>query len=241
MVLDWLAENEPDVLVIQETKCEDAKFPALDFEESGYSIAFHGQKSYNGVAIASRIPLTNVRTGFGDPSFPEDCRLMVAEMGPWTIVNTYVPNGTAVNSEKFAYKLRWLERFKILAAQLVKSNPKTVWAGDINIAPTPDDVYESPRHLGGVGHHPEEFKRLDEIREVGLVDLYRTLHPGPGHYTYWDFYIPNAVQRNLGWRIDHIYVPPALVDQCEKCWVDKEPRLKEKPSDHTFVVADFAD
>lgn len=239
IVLDWLAHHQPDVLAIQETKVEDDKFPHEAFEESGYNVAFHGQKTYNGVAIASLHPIQNVRTGFGDPAFAEDCRVMLAEVDGVTIVNTYVPNGTSVGSEKFAYKLAWLKRFRQLCDARLSQAAPVVWLGDINIAPEPDDVYDSPKLLGGVGHHPSEFAALKEVAEWGWVDCFRKFTQGPGHYTYWDFVIPNSVKRGLGWRIDHIYASPTYAGKCVGCTIDLAPRLLDRPSDHTFVIAEF--
>lgn len=239
LILDWLAVNEPDVLAIQETKVEDDKFPSEEFEELGYQMAIHGQKSWNGVATLSRHAIQKVRTGFGDELFPNDCRILVCETNGVRIVNTYVPNGSAVGTDKWEYKLRWLDRFPSLLRQIGRPDEPMIWLGDINIAPKPEDVYNHRRFLGGVGHHPEEFARLDRILEFGLTDLFRKHHEGAGFYSYFDFVIPKAPERNLGWRIDHIYATPPLTARCVGAHIDKEARLQPKPSDHTFVVADF--
>lgn len=241
LILDWLAVNEPDVLAIQETKVEDDKFPGDDFEELGYHVAIHGQKSWNGVATLSRHPIQNVRMGFGDELFPNDCRILTCETNGYKILNTYVPNGTAVGTDKWDYKLRWLDRFATFLRQNFRPDENFVWLGDINIAPTPDDVYNSKRFLGGVGHHPDEFARLDKIVEFGLVDVFRKHHKGPGYYSYFDFVIPKAPERNLGWRIDHIYATAPLAERCVSCAIDKQARMEHKPSDHTFVAAEFTD
>lgn len=239
IVLDWLAANDPDVLGIQETKCEDHVFPKEAFEEIGYQVAFHGQKSYNGVALVTKVAPTGVRTGFGDPTMPEDCRLITARCEDVLVINSYVPNGTKVGGDKWEYKLRWLDRFAdFLTACLAQGQP-VVWMGDINIAPTPDDVYDSAKVLGGVGHHPDEFSRLSRIVDGRLVDCFRKHTAGAGHYTYWDFFIRNALDRKLGWRIDHIYASPNLAERCTSCVIDTEPRRADRPSDHTFVMAEF--
>jgi exodeoxyribonuclease III len=240
IIIDWLGENEPDVLAIQETKVDDANFPVADFEDAGWTVAFHGQKSYNGVALVSRTPLSNVRAGFGDPLMPEDCRVISAEFAGVAIVNTYVPNGSSVGSEKFAYKLEWLPRFRRYLAERYRPSDPVLWLGDINVAPTPDDVFDSVKHLGGVGHHPDEFAALADVVEWGLTDLFRKFTEGPGNYTFWEFVIPKAFERNLGWRIDHLYGTESLAARCESCVVDRAPRELERPSDHTFVVAEFA-
>jgi len=240
ILLDWLAENQPDVLAIQETKCEDDKFPQEIFQESGYNVVFHGQKSYNGVAIASRAPAQRVTTGFGDVSWPEDCRILAAEIDGVLILNTYVPNGNKVGSEKFQYKLDWLARLRRWMDDRMDSGQDCIWLGDINIARHPEDVYDSAKVLGGVGHHPQEFEALDRVLDWGWSDCFRKFTTEGGHFTFWEFVIPRAVERDIGWRIDHIYASPSLAQRCSGCWIDKAPRLLERPSDHTFVIAEFA-
>ena len=239
ILVEWLATEEPDVLVIQETKVEDDKFPRAEFEELGYHLAVHGQKSWNGVAIVSRHPINSVRTGFGDELFPNDCRIIACDVNGVSIVNTYVPNGNTVGSDKFVYKLSWLERFRTYLDQNYRPSEPLVWLGDINIAPEPQDVYDSKRLLGSVGHNPEEFTRLANIVDFGLIDVFRKFEEGPGHYTFWDFTIPRSVERNLGWRIDHIYATEQMAALCTSCTVDMGPRSWPRPSDHTFVIADF--
>jgi exodeoxyribonuclease III len=239
MLSDWLAENEPDILAVQETKVEDHKFPREELEEFGYHLALHGQKSWNGVATLSMQPITNVRTGFMDELFPTDCRILTCEIGGVTVINTYVPNGTAVGTDKFEYKLRWLERFEQYLREHFTPDDPLIWLGDINVAPKPEDVYNPQRFLGKVGHHPDEMSRLERILDWGLVDVFRKHHPEPGHFTYWDFIIPTAYDKNFGWRIDHIYATPALAEKCVRCEIDRAARGREKPSDHTFVVAEF--
>lgn len=239
IVLEWLAEHEPDVLAIQEIKCENDKFPLETFEEAGWQTAIHGQKSYNGVALVSRQPIRNVRMGFGDPTWPDDCRIITGEIGGVTIVNTYVPNGTAVGTDKFDYKLRWLPRFGQLIAERFSVSDPVVWLGDINIAPSADDVFDPARHKGKVGFHPAEIEELEKLIDWGWHDLFRKFTAGAGHYTFWEFVIPKAFERNLGWRIDHIYAPEALAARCTSCTIDREPRAMDRPSDHTFVLAEF--
>lgn len=238
IILDWMAKHKPDVLAIQETKVTDADFPAAAIAEAGLNAAFHGQKSYNGVAILSPHPIENVSFGFGDPLWPDDCRIIRAEVNGLPIVNTYVPNGTEVGTDKFDYKLRWFERFDQFLSERFGSR-EYVWLGDINVAPTDDDVFDPNRNRGKVGFHPDEIARLTKIKERGLVDTFRKFTQGPGHYSFWEFFITSAFEKNLGWRIDHIYAPESLASKCVSCVIDKEPRALEKPSDHTFVMADF--
>lgn len=240
IVLEWLAQHEPDVLAIQETKVENDKFPIAEFEDAGWHVAIHGQKSYNGVALVSRHPILDPHMGFGDPVWPDDCRIIAGTVQGVRVINTYVPNGTAVGTDKFDYKLRWLPRFAQWVAERHSVSDPVVWLGDINIAPTEDDLFDAKKHFGKVGFHPREHEELARILDWGWNDLFRKFTLGAGHYTYWEFFIPKAFERNLGWRIDHIYAPPGLADRCTSCYVDREPRAMERPSDHTFVIAEFA-
>ncbi|CAN5645600.1 exodeoxyribonuclease III [soil metagenome] len=239
LLLDWIAVNEPDVLALQETKVEDAKFPFSDFEDMGYHVAINGQKAWNGVATVTRSASELVAKGFEDDLMPEDARLLAIQVEGLNIVNTYVPNGNTVGSEKFDYKLRWLERFRRFLDERFRPDEPLIWLGDVNVAPKAIDVYDSKRFYGGVGHHPEEFKRLDAIVEFGLTDVFRTLHPDEKGYSFFDFTLPRSVDRNLGWRIDHIYVTEPLLESLREVRVDVEARKAERPSDHTFVIADF--
>jgi exodeoxyribonuclease-3 len=239
LIQEWLAQHEPDVLAIQETKVEDSKFPIEAFEELDYHAALHGQKSWNGVATLAKSMPTNVRQGFMDELYPVDARILTCEVDGIPIINTYVPNGNKVGSDKFVYKLSWLERFRTYLDDHFRPSEALIWLGDINIAPKPEDVYDSKKMYGGVGHHPDEFSRLGNILDFGFVDAFRQLHPGEGYYTYWDFVIPNSVKRNLGWRIDHIYVTEPLASKLKSCHIDVEARTTERPSDHTFVIAEF--
>lgn len=237
ILLDWLESNQPDLLAVQETKVEDDKFPIEDFEAIGYFATIHGQKSYNGVAFLSLVPPTEVIRGFNDPLFPEDARIIGGRFAGIQIINTYVPNGSSVGSDKFAYKLRWLERFRKFLDERFDPSSPVLWMGDINIAPKAEDVYDSKKVYGGVGHHPDEFSRLENIVQWGFKDLFRSLHKDVEEFTFWEFVIKNAVQKNIGWRIDHIYGTTAIVERLEEAWIDKAPRTLERPSDHTFVLA----
>lgn len=238
ILLEWLAENEPDAVALQETKVEDSKFPIDEIEEYGYSVAFHGQKSLNGVAIVSKRPVENVITGFGDPLFPEDCRLQCAALNGVAIINTYVPNGTSVGSDKFDYKLRWIERFGRWVSERFRPADPVVWMGDINIAPKPIDVYDFEKVKGGIGAHPKEIEALNRVYEWGWQDCFRRFEPGEGFFTFWDFFA-GTLSRNKGWRIDHIYASPGLIERCTACEIDRAPRFEERPSDHTIVWANF--
>jgi exodeoxyribonuclease III len=238
-LIEWLDTAQPDLVAIQETKVEDAKFPFADLESTGYEVSIHGQPRYNGVCFLSRGPISDVKTGFGDPSMPEDARIIRCVYQGVQIINTYVPNGTQVGIDKWGYKLAWLERFEQFCREIGSPDDPIIWLGDINIAPTADDVYEAEKKLGQVGHHPDEFERLKRIIEWGWTDCFRRQTPGPGHYTFFDFRIPGSVDRNLGWRIDHIYASPAIKKACKKVWCDIDARKQERPSDHAPLIAEF--
>jgi exodeoxyribonuclease-3 len=238
ILLEWLDEVQPDLVALQETKAADDVFPMADLEMAGWFASIHGQKRYNGVAMISKKPLEDVEVGFSD-GWPEDCRVIQATLDGVRFINTYVPNGTEVGSEKWDYKMRWMDEFGSFVSSRYKPTDKVIWLGDINVAPTPDDVFESAKHLGGVGHHPDEFEKLSRLVDWGWTDCFRNFdgNQGPGHYTFWDFRIRGSVSRNLGWRIDHIYATEPLVGQVERCWVDRDPRTLERPSDHTPLLA----
>ncbi|MBL8059917.1 MAG: exodeoxyribonuclease III [Chthonomonas sp.] len=239
-ILEWMASHNADVMAIQETKVDDDNFPRLAIEEYGYHVAFHGQKTHYGVATISKMPPLDVSYGIGDSAWPDDKRILCATYDGVRIVNTYVPNGTKVGSDKFEYKLRWLERFGTLLASEMRAHPNTIWLGDINIAPKPEDVHDSPRLLGSVGHHPSEFSVLEKIvSELGLTDCFRKFNQEAGQFTFWEMFRPQIFERNLGWRIDHIYASFPMAERCVGCEIDKGPRAGTRPSDHTVVYADF--
>jgi len=239
VLLKWLEDEQPDIVGLQELKVEDAKFPFDDFAESGYHCSIHGQPRYNGVAILSKKKPEEVRIGFDDPDWPNDGRLILARFDDIWFANSYVPNGTEVGSDRFVYKLNWFKRFRKLTDGF-KTSEKVLWVGDMNVAPTSDDVFEPKKHLGTLGHHPDEFKALGEAVDWGWVDCFRKFTHGPGHYTFWEYRIPKAVERGLGWRIDHIYASPGLSGSCEACDIHLSPRTWDRPSDHTPVVAQFS-
>jgi exodeoxyribonuclease III len=239
IILDWLRKESPDVLCLQETKVLDKDFPQKAFEDVHYHPVFRGEKSYNGVAIVSKEPAEDVRIGF-DEYEAEGTRLIAAVINKIPIVNTYVPQGFHPLSKKFHEKLEWLRRLYDYFNEHFRPDNPLLWLGDFNVAPEPSDVYD-PAHLEGhVGFHPDERAALQRFRQWGFLDVLRLHQPGPGHYTFWDYRLRNAVTKNLGWRIDHIWATRPLAEKSTRAWIDIDPRLKEKPSDHTFVVAEFA-
>ncbi len=238
IVLDCLEKESPDVLCLQETKVPDKDFPVKAFENVNYYSVFRGEKAYNGVAILSKSPMEDVKIGF-DEYESEGTRLIAARINNVPIVNTYVPQGFHRLSEKFREKLDWLQRLYDYFNEHFRPDMPLLWVGDFNVAPEPADVYD-PAHLEGqVGFNPDERAALQRFRQWGFIDVFRLHQHGAGQYTFWDYRLRNAVSRNLGWRVDHIWATRPLADKSTKAWIDIGPRLKEKPSDHTFVVAEF--
>lgn len=238
-VLDWLNEHGPDLLCLQETKVQDADFPIAAFAETGYKAAFRGQKSYNGVAILSREELQDVAYGLEDGEEPDEPRLIRGRLGDVHVVNAYVPQGTAVDSPRFQYKLEWFTRVRKLFERHYEATDRLVWVGDLNVAKDPIDVYEPERLYGQVCYHPDEHRALAHVADWGLIDVFRKHCPEPKQFTFFDYRVPAAPKRGLGWRIDHILATPALADRSSASYIDMAPRLRPKPSDHTPIVAEF--
>lgn len=236
---EWLKTETPDVLCLQETKVQDKDFPSQPIEDLGYHCTFRGQKAFNGVAILSKIPPETASFGFGDGDVKEEPRLVTATIRGVSVVNTYVPQGQSPESEKFQYKLAWFKRLKNYFSKYFEPGAPLLWAGDFNVAPEAIDVYDPEKLSGHIGFHPEEHKALAEAKSWGFMDVFRKHEPGDKMYSFWDYRIPNAVKRGLGWRIDHLWATPVLAAKSTWAWIDVAPRLSQKPSDHTFVVAEF--
>lgn len=236
LLREWLTNSGPDIVALQEIKVDTTIFPHEALESTGYTAYVHGQKGFNGVAFLSKIPLEDVEAGMPESDFNNDARTISCIANGVKIINTYVPNGTKVGTEKFAYKLAWMESFERMIRERHSQSDPMIWLGDVNVAPTPLDVFESEKHLGGIGHHPEEFDRLARIVDFGWTDLYRKFDSENPAYTFWDFRLPRAFDRDLGWRIDHIYATPSITELARSVTVDREPRGLIKPSDHTAVI-----
>jgi len=237
-VVTWLETHRPDVLCLQETKVEDAAFPADELRRLGYEIALHGQRTYNGVAILSRTPLTDVTRGFGDGGDDVQARFLAATTAGLRVMSVYVPNGESVGSEKFRYKLDWLERLRRHLGTWVTADRCAVLCGDFNVAPAPLDVYDPAVWTGGVLFSDEERAALGKVMELGLVDLLRTMHPTEPLYTWWDYRML-AFPKNRGLRIDHVLATPPLAARATASGVDRESRKGQQPSDHAAVWAEF--
>jgi exodeoxyribonuclease-3 len=239
IILTWIDQHIPDILCIQETKVQDSDFPSAVFQQKGYHCSFKGQKSYNGVAILSRMAPEWVSKGFADGDPADESRLIAAKIGDVIVVNTYVPQGRHPDSEHFEYKIDWLRRLRNYFEKKFEDQTSLVWVGDFNIAPEPIDVYDPETLLGSVCYHPEEHKALSKLKQWGFTDVYRIHHPRERHFTFWDYRIPNALKRGIGWRIDHIWATKMLAEASKTAWIDLEARTMPKPSDHTFLVAEF--
>ena len=233
---EWLKSQNPDVLCLQETKCTDDVFPLEEVKNMGYEACFKGQKSYNGVAILSKKAADEVRVGFDDGIEPLcESRLIAARFGSLWVVNSYVPQGKSIDHADYLFKQDFLRR----AVDLVKNlGPQVIWVGDFNVAPTELDVANPKTKKDHVCFHAP-LRELFTTLTADLVDLFRTKNEGKEIYSFFDYRVKDALDRNLGWRIDHIMATPDVAKACESCFVDHEPRRAEKPSDHTPVVADF--
>lgn len=236
-VLDWLAANGPDVLGLQETKLTDEQFPVDAFAEAGWRVQYSGQKTYNGVALVTRAPATEVVTelpGLEDPQR----RVLAATVDGVRVHNLYVPNGSEVGSDKYEYKLRWLARLAQHLGDELQRHPRLAVIGDFNIAPADADVHD-PQLLAGQIHCSEpERAALRALLELGLDDTFRRFEQPERTFSWWD-YRAAAFRRNLGLRIDLILASGALAARCRSSVVDIGPRRNERPSDHAPVVAEF--
>jgi len=240
IIIPWLEKNHPTVFCMQETKVEDERFPAQEFEDAGYHVVFKGEKRYNGVAIASLIKPDKASFGLDDGGPTDGDRLIHGVFSGIPVVNTYVPQGYDRESPRFQYKLQWFKRLRAFFAKHYSSKEPLIWCGDLNVAPEEIDVHNPKRLLGHVCFNPEVWEVFDSVKSWGLVDIFRRHHAGEsGQYTFFDYRAPKAVERKLGWRVDHILATPALADTSISCSIDMGPRLAEKTSDHTIVVAEF--
>jgi exodeoxyribonuclease III len=238
-LLDWLAVQQPDVLVLQETKLTDDKFPAAELAAAGWQAAWFGQKTYNGVAILSRTELQDVVRnipGFAD----EQARVLAATVQGVRVIGAYFPNGQAPGTDKFAYKMAWLEALAGWVRTEMAAHPSLVLMGDYNIAPEDRDVHDPVAWAGQIHCTDEERAHFRALQNLGLVDAFRLFEQPPRLWSWWD-YRNLAFRKNQGLRIDHILVSPALQPRVAACTIDKLPRKNERPSDHAPVLVTLAD
>jgi exodeoxyribonuclease-3 len=238
IVLDWLAEHKPDVFCLQETKVEDEKFPLEAIQNAGYQAAYRGMKAYNGVATLTRAAPEKVIHGLHEGDDNEDARIIQTVVDGIPIINTYVPQGHSISSEKYAFKLAWFRRLLAYFESALDRNGPAIWCGDLNVAPEEIDVYHPDRRVNDVDFHIDARNAYKEVVAWGFVDVFRKLHPDLVQYTYWD-YFRNAFERNLGWRIDHILATNVLAERCHTVEVDMAARKVAEASDHTIVWAEF--
>lgn len=240
IVLDWLALHKPDVFCLQETKVQDSEFPAAEIEQAGYYVSFRGMKSYNGVATLTREKPDKVVYGLRDEPDAEDVRILQTVVKGIPIVNTYVPQGQSITSDKYVQKLLWFKHLQRYFETHLDPAQPALWLGDINVAPEPIDVYHPDRRVNDVDFHIDARNALKDTLAWGFVDLFRMHHPNRVQYTYWDYY-RKAFNNDWGWRIDHIFATKPLAGRCRSVDVDLEPRKALAASDHTVVWAEFAD
>ncbi|MDA8232237.1 MAG: exodeoxyribonuclease III [Magnetospirillum sp.] len=238
-VLDWLREAAPDVVLVQETKCPDEAFPMLEFQAMGYRAEIHGQKTYNGVAILSRLPADDVRCRLPGGDGDDQARWIEATVAGVRVASLYLPNGNPAPGDKFDYKLAWMRRLEARARDLLASGMPVVLGGDYNVCPADADVYDPAAWRLDALCRPESRAALRRVLHLGYTDAFRALHPDESHaYTFWD-YQGGAWPRDLGLRIDHLLLSPQAADRLRACVIDKIPRGRDKASDHTPVVVDL--
>ena len=239
LLLLWLEKHRPDILCLQETKVQDDEFPLDAFAGTGYEIIFRGQKKYNGVAIFSRQPLTETEWMLRQDKRHE-ARFLKAHTGKIYIVNTYIPQGQAPDSDKFQYKLDYFRWLKAYFDTTFDPADPVLWCGDLNVAREAIDVYDPKGLWGHVCYCQAVQDALGQVVEWGFQDVFRHLHPEPEQYTFWDYRVPNAVKRKMGWRLDYLMASRSLAKKCRHCWIDADARNLDKSSDHTFLVGEFA-
>jgi exodeoxyribonuclease-3 len=234
-LLDWLAAAQPDVMCLQETKTEDRNFPLAELQAAGYDAVYCGQKAYNGVAILSRSAIADVQHGI--PNFPDDPKRVIAStVNDVRVICLYAPNGQEPGSDKYAYKLRWYEALTRWLRD--EAGKKLAVLGDLNIAPEARDVHDPKRWEGKIHFSEPERAAFRALIDLGYKDAFRLFEQPEKQFTWWDYRLA-AFQRGWGLRIDHILLSPELVAKCTRCTIDTEPRKRERPSDHTPVVAEL--
>ena len=245
-IIDWINQVKPDIICLQETKVMDDNFPIEPFEKLGYSVEVYGQKSYNGVAIISKIKAENVNKGFygckdSDQNieiFLDQKRLISAEINGIKIINVYVPNGSSLVSDKFQYKINWLNCLASFLDEQEKEGQLICLMGDFNVAPSDLDIHDPNKYAGGIMASEIERNALNNVLQERLIDSFRVFEKNEGHWSWWD-YRNNSYELNKGWRIDHIYISKELSSRLKSCVIDSSPRENIRPSDHAPVMIDL--
>ena len=245
-IIDWIDKVNPDILCLQETKVIDDSFPTEAFKKLGYFVEVYGQKSYNGVAIISKLKAENVKKGFYDcKNFEQNIeiyqnqkRLISADFNNVKIINVYVPNGSSLDSDKFEYKINWLSCLASFIDEQEKKGELICLLGDFNIAPSNLDIHDPNKYEGGIMASDVERNALNNVLKDRLIDSFRLFEKNTGHWSWWD-YRNNAYELNKGWRIDHIYISRELSSKLKSCVIDRSPRENSRPSDHAPVMIDL--
>lgn len=236
-LLDWLSTHQPDALCLQETKLEDHNFPKAEIEAAGYHVAFEGQKTYNGVALLAKTPITEVVCG--NPHFPdEQKRLIAGTVAGVRVVCAYIPNGQAVGSDKYAYKLAWLEGLTRWLKESLEQYPDLALCGDYNIAPEDQDVHDPQQWVGEILCSEPERSAFQGLLDLGFKDSFRLFEQAEKSFSWWDYRML-GFQKNRGLRIDHILLSNPLAARCTAAGIDRAPRKLERPSDHAPVWAEI--
>lgn len=238
-LLAWLEHRRPDVVCLQELKCTEDQFPFEAMEAAGYHAAVHGQKTYNGVAVLAKSAPEDITTGFCDGGDESQARVVAATIDGARIISVYVVNGKEIDSDKYAYKLDWLDRLERYIAAQDLTAPLAI-CGDYNIVPDERDVEKHEIWQGGVLYNEDLSARFNRLLDLGLADTFRTHHDEAGIYSWWDYRML-GFPKNNGLRIDHILATPALAERSTNAWVDRDERKGTKPSDHAPVVTEFRD
>lgn len=237
-LLDWLAKARPDAMCLQETKTEDANFPARELQAAGYRAVYCGQKAYNGVAILARSELGEVQHGI--PDFSDDPkRVIAATINGMRVISIYAPNGQSLESDKYAYKLRWYAALASWLRKELQTHPQLAVLGDFNVAPEDRDVHDPKRWEGQIHVSEPERGAFRRLLELGFADAFRLFEQPEKQFSWWDYRLM-GFQRGWGLRIDEILLSPELAARCSACTIDKSPRALERPSDHAPVVADLS-
>ncbi len=242
-ITSWINNVNPDILCLQETKVADDSFPLAPFKELGYEVIINGQKSYNGVAIISKLNIENVTRGFTHNyeeknislDFNEQKRLISANINGLKIINVYVPNGSSIDSDKFNYKIKWLNHLSYFLDEQVKEDDLVCLVGDFNIAPRDIDIHSPQKYEGGIMASKMEREALNNVLKGRFIDSFRIFEKSTGHWSWWD-YRNNAYELNKGWRIDHIYISKNLSSKLKSCVIERSQRENLQPSDHAPVL-----
>jgi exodeoxyribonuclease-3 len=237
-VIAWLGEAKPDVLLMQEIKCEADAFPVMEFTMAGYGVRILGQKSYNGVAIASLHKIDDVREGLPEGDGDTQARYLEATIKDIRLASLYLPNGNPLGTDKYAAKLDWMARLKRHAAKLLRDEKPVVLGGDFNVIASALDVYDPKGWESDALYAPQTRAAFNEILSLGYTEIFRALHPHMRAYSFWD-YQGAAWAQDKGLRIDHFLLSPEAVDRTKDCFIDKTPRGKDKASDHVPVILDI--